>query len=94
LEGFIDEFFDQNPISQIGIIITKNKRAEKISDLAGNPRKHIKVRVMCVLMHVSMYTTMAVANFCCISVLYSMITSINGDIPAISETEASKVHTI
>jgi hypothetical protein len=43
LEGFIDEFFDQNPISQVGIIITRNKRAEKISELAGNPRKHIKV---------------------------------------------------
>jgi len=42
LQGFIDEFFDQNPISQMGIIITKNKRAEKISELARNPRKHIK----------------------------------------------------
>jgi hypothetical protein len=47
LEGFIDEFFDQNPISQMGIIIMKNKRAEKISELAGNPRKHIKVREVC-----------------------------------------------
>nr|CAD7259509.1 unnamed protein product [Timema shepardi] len=43
LEGFIDEFFDQNPISQFGIITTRNKRAEKISELAGNPQKHIKV---------------------------------------------------
>jgi transcription initiation factor TFIIH subunit 2 len=42
LENFIDEFFDQNPISQIGIIIMHNKRAEKISDLAGNSRKHVK----------------------------------------------------
>ncbi|KAJ8917753.1 hypothetical protein NQ315_005204 [Exocentrus adspersus] len=42
LEIFIEEFFDQNPISQIGIIIMHNKRAEKISDLAGNGRKHIK----------------------------------------------------
>jgi hypothetical protein len=47
LEGFIDEFFDQNPISQMGLIITKNKRAEKISELAGNPRKHIKVCEAC-----------------------------------------------
>lgn len=39
----MDEFFYQNPISQIGLIITKNKRAEKISDLAGNSKKHIKV---------------------------------------------------
>ncbi|XP_045474257.1 general transcription factor IIH subunit 2 [Harmonia axyridis] len=42
LEGFMEEFFDQNPISQIGVIIMHNKRAEKIVDLAGNARKHIK----------------------------------------------------
>ncbi|XP_041957842.1 general transcription factor IIH subunit 2 [Alosa sapidissima] len=41
LEFFVDEYFDQNPISQIGIITTKNKRAEKLTDLAGNPKKHI-----------------------------------------------------
>ncbi|XP_075237603.1 general transcription factor IIH subunit 2 Ssl1 [Lycorma delicatula] len=43
LEGFIDEFFDQNPISQMGIIITKNKRADKIAELAGNAQKHLSV---------------------------------------------------
>ncbi|XP_066589959.1 general transcription factor IIH subunit 2 [Prorops nasuta] len=42
LEDFIEEFFYQNPISQIGIITTRNKRAEKLSDLAGNSKKHIK----------------------------------------------------
>ncbi|XP_044754233.1 general transcription factor IIH subunit 2 [Coccinella septempunctata] len=42
LEGFMEEFFDQNPISQIGVIIMHNKRAEKIVDLAGNAKKHIK----------------------------------------------------
>ncbi|XP_068594423.1 general transcription factor IIH subunit 2 [Brachionichthys hirsutus] len=41
METFVDEYFDQNPISQVGIIITKNKRAEKLTDLAGNPKKHI-----------------------------------------------------
>lgn len=40
-EAFVDEYFDQNPISQVGIITTKNKRAEKLTDLAGNPKKHI-----------------------------------------------------
>uniref|UniRef100_A0A8C9TY87 General transcription factor IIH subunit n=1 Tax=Scleropages formosus TaxID=113540 RepID=A0A8C9TY87_SCLFO len=41
MEYFVDEYFDQNPISQIGIIITKNKRAEKLTDLAGefSPRR-------------------------------------------------------
>ncbi|XP_071774107.1 general transcription factor IIH subunit 2 isoform X2 [Centroberyx gerrardi] len=41
MEAFVEEYFDQNPISQVGIITTKNKRAEKLTDLAGNPKKHI-----------------------------------------------------
>ncbi|XP_010765673.1 general transcription factor IIH subunit 2 [Notothenia coriiceps] len=41
MESFVDEYFDQNPISQLGIITTKNKRAEKLTDLAGNPKNHI-----------------------------------------------------
>ncbi|KAF4113379.1 general transcription factor IIH subunit 2 isoform X2 [Onychostoma macrolepis] len=41
MEYFVEEYFDQNPISQVGIITTKNKRAEKLTDLAGNPKKHI-----------------------------------------------------
>lgn len=40
MELFVEEYFDQNPISQVGIITTKNKRAEKLTDLAGNPKKH------------------------------------------------------
>ncbi|KAK3738646.1 hypothetical protein QZH41_010836 [Actinostola sp. cb2023] len=41
LENFITEYFDQNPISQLGVIITKNKRAEKLTELSGNPKLHI-----------------------------------------------------
>ncbi|KAK1892570.1 General transcription factor IIH subunit 2 [Dissostichus eleginoides] len=41
METFVDEYFDQNPISQLGLITTKNKRAEKLTDLAGNPKNHI-----------------------------------------------------
>ncbi|KAG8130958.1 hypothetical protein E2320_017553, partial [Naja naja] len=41
LEYFVEEYFDQNPISQIGIVVTKSKRAEKLTELSGNPRKHI-----------------------------------------------------
>lgn len=51
LEDFIEEFFYQNPISQLGVIITRNKRAEKISDLAGNSKKHIKV-IFVSLLHI------------------------------------------
>src|SRR4051812_14439047 len=35
LDAFVDEFFDQNPISQLGIIITRDKRAERVLDLTG-----------------------------------------------------------
>ncbi|XP_045783798.1 general transcription factor IIH subunit 2-like [Maniola jurtina] len=42
LEKFVEEFFDQNPLSQLGIIAMKNKRAEKVTELSGNVRKHIK----------------------------------------------------
>ncbi|XP_065836622.1 general transcription factor IIH subunit 2-like [Oscarella lobularis] len=41
VENFIYEYFDQNPISQIGIIVTRNSRAEKLTDLGGNPKHHI-----------------------------------------------------
>eukprot|EP01104_Vermistella_antarctica_P011134 TRINITY_DN3075_c0_g1_i1.p1 TRINITY_DN3075_c0_g1~~TRINITY_DN3075_c0_g1_i1.p1 ORF type:complete len:411 (-),score=49.90 TRINITY_DN3075_c0_g1_i1:37-1269(-) len=41
VEKFIREFFDQNPISQLGLIVTRNSRAEKVMDLCGNPRRLI-----------------------------------------------------
>lgn len=41
LEQFVEEYFDQNPISQLGILVTRNKRAEKVTELGGNPRRHI-----------------------------------------------------
>ncbi|KAJ3120754.1 hypothetical protein HK098_004263 [Nowakowskiella sp. JEL0407] len=40
-ESFITEFFDQNPISQVGVIMTKDGVAEKVSELGGNPTDHI-----------------------------------------------------
>ncbi|KAF9082047.1 hypothetical protein BGX29_001544 [Mortierella sp. GBA35] len=42
LESFIAEFFDQNPISQIGLIGTKDGLAEKLTELSGNPTEHIR----------------------------------------------------
>ena len=58
-ETFIGEYFDQNPISQLGIIITRDGIAEKLTELsgkrgrrratssdwrvAGNPMEHIRV---------------------------------------------------
>ncbi|KAL4707846.1 hypothetical protein ACJJTC_001792 [Scirpophaga incertulas] len=42
LEKFVEEFFDQNPLSQLSVVVMKNKRAEKVTELSGNVRKHIK----------------------------------------------------
>ncbi|RWS09422.1 General transcription factor IIH subunit 2-like protein [Dinothrombium tinctorium] len=42
VQNFLKDFFDMNPISQIGIIITRNKRREKISELSGNPKAHLE----------------------------------------------------
>eukprot|EP00094_Tigriopus_californicus_P008984 TCALIF_08659-PA protein Name:"Similar to GTF2H2 General transcription factor IIH subunit 2 (Bos taurus)" AED:0.09 eAED:0.17 QI:158/0.5/0.77/1/0.75/0.77/9/133/586 len=42
LENFIEEFFYLNPISQLGVITTRNKRAEVYSELTGNPKRHVE----------------------------------------------------
>nr|CAG4649322.1 EOG090X05VA [Scapholeberis mucronata]SVE93608.1 EOG090X05VA [Scapholeberis mucronata] len=42
LELFVHEFFDLNPISQLGILTTKLKRSDKVAVLAGNEKKHIE----------------------------------------------------
>lgn len=42
MNKFIQEFLEQNPISQLGVVATRNKRAEKISDLSGNAKKHLQ----------------------------------------------------
>ncbi|KAL8741268.1 MAG: hypothetical protein Q9190_006104, partial [Brigantiaea leucoxantha] len=38
---FITEFFEQNPISQIGIIGMRDGLAIRVSDMSGNPNDHI-----------------------------------------------------
>lgn len=47
LKKFITEFLEQNPISQLGVIVTRNKRAEKICEMSGNIRKHIQTLEPC-----------------------------------------------
>lgn len=36
VEDFLEQFFDQNPISQVGLITTRDKRAEKVTELNGS----------------------------------------------------------
>lgn len=38
---FVREYFEQNPISQLGIIAMRNGIAEAISDMSGNPTSHM-----------------------------------------------------
>jgi transcription initiation factor TFIIH subunit 2 len=38
---FITEFFDQNPISQLGVIVMRNGIAQLLSQVSGNPQDHI-----------------------------------------------------
>lgn len=39
---FVNEFFDQNPISQLGIVIMRNGLAHLVSEVSGNPHDHIE----------------------------------------------------
>jgi transcription initiation factor TFIIH subunit 2 len=41
LTQFINEFFEQNPISQLGIVGMHDGIAIRISDLSGNPAEHL-----------------------------------------------------
>lgn len=38
---FVTEFFEQNPISQLGIIGMRDGLAVRVSDMSGNPNDHI-----------------------------------------------------
>lgn len=40
-QEFVTEFFEQNPISQIGIIGMRDGLAVRVSDMGGNPTDHI-----------------------------------------------------
>ena len=40
-QDFVCEFFEQNPISQLGVIGMRDGLAQRISDMSGNPSDHI-----------------------------------------------------
>jgi transcription initiation factor TFIIH subunit 2 len=41
VKDFIKEFFDENPISSLGIIVTKDSQAVQISEMSFNPKRHL-----------------------------------------------------
>lgn len=42
VESFIREFFDQNPLSHLGLITIRNGVSQRITELSGSPEAHIK----------------------------------------------------
>ncbi|KAB8234626.1 Ssl1-like-domain-containing protein [Aspergillus alliaceus] len=40
-QDFVGEFFEQNPISQLGVLGLRDGLAVRISDMSGNPTEHI-----------------------------------------------------
>lgn len=42
VEAFIREFFDQNPLSHVGLVTIKDGTAHCWTDLGGSPESHIK----------------------------------------------------
>lgn len=47
LQDFVGEFFDQNPISQMGIVMMRNGVAVVVSEVSGLPQHHIdKIRAL------------------------------------------------
>ena len=54
LQLFIREFFDQNPLSHLSIMILRNGRAERLTELSGSPvsaspclNVHVKPILVC-----------------------------------------------
>ncbi|XP_065891193.1 general transcription factor IIH subunit 2-like protein isoform X2 [Dysidea avara] len=43
IKKFITDYFDQNPISQLGIITTQNGRTQKLTELSSNCQAHLTV---------------------------------------------------
>lgn len=48
VEAFIREFFDQNPLSQLGLVSVKDGVAQCLTELGGSPESHVKA-LMCKL---------------------------------------------
>ena len=40
-QEFVNEYFEQNPISQLGVIGMRDGLAVRISDMSGNPNDHV-----------------------------------------------------
>jgi transcription initiation factor TFIIH subunit 2 len=41
VEMFINDFFEKNPVSQLGIVVTRDKHAHLVSHIGGSPKQHV-----------------------------------------------------
>lgn len=41
LERFVPEYFDQNPLSNLGVLALRDSRCEKLSELSGDRSRHV-----------------------------------------------------
>ena len=44
-QEFVEEYFDQNPLSHLGVIALRNASAERLSELSGNKMAHLEVNM-------------------------------------------------
>jgi len=42
IEKFLENFFDQNPIGQLGFILTRSKKSEVLSEMSGTSHHHLQ----------------------------------------------------
>ena len=41
IRGFVHDFFYQNPISHLAVVLMEDRKSRLISDMSGNCRKHL-----------------------------------------------------
>ena len=46
LQVFVREFFDQNPLSHLSIMLLRNGRAERLTELSGSPVSYLRLPVL------------------------------------------------
>lgn len=60
LQNFIREFFDQNPLSQLGLIVMRNGVAETLTELSGSPVSAVTFMVLRAIFKIA-FTAVCVA---------------------------------
>jgi hypothetical protein len=51
LQGFIRRFFDENPLSHLGLLVMRNGIAERLTELQGSPVRKRPIWQLVLLSH-------------------------------------------